>query len=56
MENLAHEIITGIVVGVIVDVVTPDVRSEWEEGWRRDCEAGGISYQEPDEETATEGA
>jgi hypothetical protein len=51
MEDLAQEIITGVVVGVIVNVITPNVISEWEQGWERDCEAGGVSYREADEGT-----
>jgi hypothetical protein len=49
MEDLAQEIIVGVVAGLIVEILASDIRREWELGWERDYEAGGVSYQNPDE-------
>lgn len=59
MEDFALEIAKEVAKEVMVKITVNVIKSsahEWEEGWKRDYEAGGFSYQEPEEETAFEGA
>lgn len=48
MEDFALEIAKEVAKEVMVKITVNVIKSsahEWEEGWKRDYEAGGFSYQ-----------